>query len=368
VRGPQEGFTETLRTNTSLIRKRIKDENLIAETIQVGERSRTPCVLLYIKNIANVSMIEEARRRIASIKTDYLNDSGELEQFIEDNTYMPFPQVNATERPDKCALALSDGKAVILVDGSPFALIIPSVFTDFIRSSEDPFLRWPYTSMLRLVRIISILTSLMLPGIYIAITTFHQEMIPTSLLLAIDAAREKVPFPTIVEILVMEISFELIREAGIRIPGPLGPTIGIIGALILGQAAVAASIVSPILIIIVAVTGIGSFALPDYSMAFSIRYMRFGYIILGSIAGFLGLTTGLYIHGIFLVSAKSFGVPIFTPYGPRTQSKYSDGILIPPIWKRENRDEYLNASDSKRQPKISREWTKENNKGDNNEG
>lgn len=367
IRGPQEGFTETLRVNTSLIRKRLKDENLIIESIKVGVRSKTECALLYINGIANPSLITEIKKRISNIKVDYLNDSGELEQFIEDSTYLPLPQTSSTERPDRSAIALTEGRAVIIVDGSPFALIVPVVFNDLIHSAEDNFLRFPTVNLLRFVRLVSILFSLLLPGIYIAITTFHHEMIPTSLLLAIDAAREKVPFPTIVELTALEFAFEVIREAGIRIPGPMAPTIGIIGALILGQAAVAANIVSPILIIIVATTGICSYAIPDYSTAFSIRLFRFIYIFFGATAGFLGLSTGVYIHGLILVNAKSFGVPMFAPYGPKTSKKNVDNIFSIPIWKKENRPDYLNPVDGKKEPVISRGWTNIKKNGDKNE-
>lgn len=363
LRGPQEGFTEVIRVNTALIRKRLKDEDFIVENMEIGERSKTPCAMLYIKSITNESLIEEVRRRLKSIKTDYLNDSGELEQFIEDNTFVPAPQISSTERPDKAASLLTEGKVVVLVNGSPFALSMPITFHEMLHSPEDTYVRFPYATMLRFIRIIGMTAALLLPGLYIAITNYHQEMIPNSLIFAIAASREKVPFPSVVEIIIMEIAFELIREAGIRIPGPIGPTLGIIGALILGQAAVAANIVSPILIIIVAVTGIGSFALPDYSLAFAFRYVRFMYIFLGAIAGFLGISTGVFIQGIWLSRAKSFGVPFMTPYGPRTSGSFVNGILRIPIWKIENRPDYMNTKDERKQPEISRGWTTQDSDG-----
>jgi spore germination protein KA len=241
IRGPQEGFNETVRTNTALIRKRLKDEDLIVENLAIGERSKTPVSMLYIKDIANESLVSEVRRRLKSIKIDYLQDSGELEQYIEDSTFMPAPQITATERPDRVAASLTEGKVSVIVHGSPFALVMPVTMHTLVQSPEDAYVRFPYGNLLRAVRVIGILFSLLLPGIYVAITNFHHEMIPTDLLFAIEAAREKVPFPSVVEILIMEFAFELIREAGIRIPGPIGPTLGIIGALILGQAAVAAN-------------------------------------------------------------------------------------------------------------------------------
>lgn len=367
IQGPQEGFTETIRVNTALIRKKLKDENLIVEDHLVGERSKTPCSILYIKNLANDSLVAEVRRRLGSIKVDYVQDSGEIEQLIEDSTYITSPQMVSTERPDRVAAMLTEGRAAVIVHGSPFALVMPTTAFELIHSPEDSYLRVPYANLLRCIRTIAILVALLLPGLYMAITNFHQEMIPTGLLLSLEAAREKVPFPSIVEILIMEVSFELIREAGIRIPGTIGPTLGIIGALILGQAAVAASIVSPILIIIVAVTGLGSFAIPSYSYAYSFRILRFGYIVLGSVAGFLGLSLGIFLQGILLVSSKSFGVPFFAPFAPRTAG-LGDTLLQDPVWKRERRPDYLNPKDNFRQPKISRGWTRQNNGGDNRNG
>jgi spore germination protein KA len=259
IRGPQEGFNEVLRANTALVRKILKDEDLMAEDVAVGRRSKTPCSLLYIKDIANDSLVNEVRKRLNKIELDYIIDSGELEQMLEDSTFLPGPQIIATERPDRVASMLSEGKVAVIMNGSPFALVMPATILELLHSPEDAYARFPYANLFRIVRIIGILLSLLLPGSYVAITNYHQEMIPVDLLFAISASREKVPFPSVVEILIMEMAFELIREAGIRIPGPVGPTLGIIGALILGQAAVSANIVSPILIIIVAVTGIGSF-------------------------------------------------------------------------------------------------------------
>ena len=358
IRGPQEAFGETVRVNTALVRKNLKNENLIVENLTIGERSNTPCSVMYLKNLANPSLVEEVRNRISSLKLDYANDSGIVEQLIEDNPFMMAPQTVATERPDRVSSMLSEGKIAILIDGNPFVLLVPSTFFELVHSSEDSYVRFPYANLMRLIRYLAIFVALLLPGIYIAITTYHQEMIPTDLLLAISGAREHVPFPTVIEILIMEISFELIREAGVRMPAPIGPTLGIIGALILGQAAVSANIVSPILIIIVAVTGIGALAIPSFSLAFAFRILRFIYIALGALAGLLGITLGLFVQGLFLVSQKSFGVPFFSPFAPRTSNVMADTITRGPIWKQEKRPDYLNPQDVTRQPKISRGWTK----------
>ncbi len=204
------------------------------------------------------------------------------------------------------------------------------------------------------MRIFAVLLTLLLPGVYIAITNFHQELIPTELLFAIVASREAVPFPIIFEIILMEFSFELIREAGLRVPSPIGPTLGIVGALILGQAAVEASIVSPVLIIIVAITGIASFAIPDFSLGFHCRITRFIYIILGYTLGFLGIGIGLFCHFLILTTIKSFGFPYLQPYAPVTNN--FKGLLLSPAWKREYRADFLNTKRPKKQNKISMSW------------
>ncbi|NLM10302.1 MAG: spore germination protein [Clostridiaceae bacterium] len=356
IRGPRESFIETNRANSALLRKILKDENLIVEDVLVGERSKTPCSIVYIKNIANTRLVDEVRKRLKSVKIAYLRDSAELEQFLEDDTFLPAPQLLLTERPDRVAAYLGEGRVAIIVHGSPFVIVVPVTFFNLIHSPEDYYLRYPYSTLLRFIRILGILITLFLPSIYLAITNYHQEMLPTDLLLAIASSREKVPFPTIASILIMEIAFELIREAGIRIPGPIGPTLSIVGGLILGQAAVSANLVSPILIIIVAVTGIGSFAVPDFSLGYSFRALRFVYILLAGFAGLLGITLGVFIHFLLLVNAKSFGVPFFAPFAPKTTGKRTNTIFRAPLWKEEDRPDFVNPKDIKQQPFISREW------------
>lgn len=359
IRGPQEGFTESIRTNTGLIRKILKDAELVVENVTVGRRSKTPCALMYIKDIVNDTLVEEVKRRLNGINVDYIIDSGELEQLLEDNSFLAVPQILATERPDRVASMLTEGKVAVIVQGSPFALVMPATHIDLFHSAEDSYIRYPYANLLRIIRMCAVAMSLLLPGFYVAITNFHHEMIPTDLLFAIEASRERVPFPSLVEILIMEFAFEFIREAGIRIPGPLGSTLGIIGGLILGQAAVAANIVSPILIIIVAVTGIGSFAIPNFSLGYAYRILRFAYIFLGGIAGFFGITAGIFLQGIWFAAAKSFGVPFLSPLGPVTKGSMADQILRAPIWKLEKRPDYLNVKKTNKQDKISRQWMKD---------
>lgn len=359
IRGSQEAFNEVIRTNTALIRRIVNNENLIIENISVGKISNTSCAVCYMKNIANSDLVAEVKFRLNNLGIDYLISSGQLEQLIQDNGNYSLPQLIATERPDKTSIALLEGRVVILVNGSPYALIMPATFFDFLSSPEDSNLKHQYSNLLKLIRIIAFVTSLLLPGLYIAITNFHQELIPTELLFAIVASREAVPFPIIFEILTMELSFELIREAGLRVPAPIGPTLGIIGALILGQAAVEASVVSPILIIIVALTGISSFAIPDFSMSFYCRITRFIYIILGYLLGFLGIAIGIFVSLLIASSLKSFGVPYLSPFIPISNT-HDDPIFVSPIWKREHREDYLNTKKSKKQKDISMNWKYKN--------
>lgn len=271
------------------------------------------------------------------------------------------PQVLSTERPDKTTNYLLEGRVCIIVNGSPYVLVVPGTLVDFISSPEDLNLKYQFSNMVKIVRIIGFIIALLLPGSYIAITNFHQELIPTELLFAIVASRESVPFPVFFEIILMEFSFELIREAGLRVPTPIGPTIGIVGALVLGQAAVEANIVSPILIIIVAITGISSFTIPDYSLSFHCRLLRFVYIILGYLLGFLGIAIGLFIHFLIMSSLKSFGYPYLQPYIPVTRDY--KGLLLSPAWQREHRADFLNTKRPKKQPKISMEWKYQNRQG-----
>lgn len=355
IRGSQVGFTENLRTNTSLIRRYINNENLVIESVEVGKISKTSCAICYLKNVANSDLVAEVRYRINNLSIDYLISSGQLEQLIQDADSPSLPQMIATERPDRTSSLLFDGRIAIIVNGSPYVLVVPAVFSDFIASPEDFNLRHQYSNFMRTLRIVALGFSLLLPGIYMAITNFHQELIPTELLYTIISARETVPFPVLFEILIMELSFELIREASIRVPSPIGSTIGIVGALILGQAAVDASIVSPILIIIVSFTAICSFSIPDFSLGFHFRIMRFIYILLGAMAGFLGIAAGICVHLIVLNNLKSFGVS-YLGKSIFKHNRAGNGLILSPAYHRENRSEFLKVKRPKMQDDISMKW------------
>lgn len=355
IKGPQQGYVENLRTNTSLLRRIINNENLVIENIAVGKISQTRCGVCYMQNIANGDLVSEVKYRLNNLDIDSLISTGELEQLIEDDEGFGIPHVLSTERPDKCAKYLLQGRVVVLVNGNPYAIIMPATIEDFLFSPEDINLRPLFANFLRGIRILAALITLLLPGIYMAITSFHQEILPTELLFSILSARENVPFPIILELLLMEISFELIREASLRVPSLIGSSIGIVGALILGESAVNAGIVSPTLIIIVAITGIASFAIPDFSFGFHVRVFRFWFIALGFTAGFLGIGIGLFIYITMLCSLKSFGVPYTTPIAPSYNTK-GNGYFIPPIWKQEYRANFLSPKRKKAQGDVSMKW------------
>lgn len=355
IKGPHEAFVENIRTNTSLLRRFANNENLVVESLEAGDFTKTKCAICYMQNIANSDLVAEVKYRINNLDVDSVLSSGQLEQLISDNNSLGLPKAISTERPDNAVQHLLEGRVVVLVNGSPYALILPAIMIDFLTSPEDRNLKTIFSNFLRGIRILSTFFALLLPGLYVSITSFHIEILPTELLYSILAARESVPFPIIFEILIMEISFEIIREASLRVPTAIGSTIGIVGALVIGQAAVSAGIVSPILIIIVAITALSSFAIPDYSFSFHLRVFRFSFILLGYTAGFLGIGTGLFVYISVICDMKSFGVSYSTPYSHIVNSK-NTGIILPPIWKREYRASYLATKKEKKQENISMKW------------
>ncbi|MHB1683310.1 MAG: spore germination protein [Bacilli bacterium] len=356
VRGPHDAFTENFRSNTGLIRSRLRCSNLITEMTQVGALASTDVAVMYIQGVVNPKLIKEVKRRIAAVNVDYLADSGIMEQFIEDDPSGVIPKFLSTERPDRVAQALTEGQFAVFVGHSPYALVAPVLFWSLLQTAEDAYLRWPFGSFIRLIRVTALAIGLLLPALYIAVTNYHPEMIPTDLMLAVAASRERVPFPVVFEVLIMEFSLELIREAGIRIPSVIGPTIGIVGALILGQAAVAAGIISPLLIIVVAVTALGSFTMPNYNLSFTVRVLRFGFIIASSLLGFYGVTLGLMLLIMHAASVRSFGVPILSPIAPRRKSS-RDVVLRGQVFTMEDRPSAYMPLDARRQAPITRPWS-----------
>ncbi len=356
--GPQEAFNEIIMNNLGLIRKILKDPDLIAENIKVGEKSMTPCAMLYINGVTNKRLVSEVRERLNNIETDYIFSSSDVEMLIETKTYTPLTRTLKTERPDKAASMLAEGKVVVIVQGSPFVLVLPTTAVDLVEASEDNYVRVPEANFMKIIRLLGIGLSLLLPGVFIAIMMFHKDILPTDLLLAIEATREAVPFPLVMELVLMEIAFELIKEASVRVPGSVGSTLGIIGGLILGQAAVEANIVSPISIIIVSVTGLGLFASPSVELTRSVALIRFIFIGAGAVGGILAIVC-LFVTGVaYLAISDTFGVPFLSPITPKDGDSSLESVLVKPIWKKERRPANLKTQNPVRQPHISRKWLK----------
>ncbi len=356
IYGPQEAFGEMIRTNCSLVRKILKNERLICENISVGNVSKTTCILMYIDDVANPSLVDEVRKRISGIDMDYVISIEEVSLMIEESSFSITTRILSTERPDRTARALSEGRVAVIMNGSPKALILPTNAAELTHSASDAYMRVPYANMSRLIRLISMFVSVLFPGLYIAATLYHKELIPTYLLYSISASRENVPFSSFGEIIVMELSFEIIREASIRAPGALGSTLGIVGGLILGQAAVEARIVSPIMIIVVALTGICSFAVSDYSLGWTNRLLRLGFIILGAVNGFYLIAAGIFAYMAYLCAQKNFGIPFMAPLMNPTSGGGQGTLFVKPIWKKEYRPKFLKPQDERYEPDISRKW------------
>ncbi|MDP4089271.1 MAG: spore germination protein [Bacillota bacterium] len=348
IRGPRDGFTEDLQTNITLVRKRIKTPKLKTEKLQVGKISKTNVIVSYIEGVADEALINEIKSRISLIEIDAVLESGYIEEMIEDNRLSVFPQLGYTERPDRLASSLLEGQVAIFVDNTPIVLIAPYTFIQALQSGDDYYERYIPAVMIRSVRYLFLMLALLLPSFYIAVLTFHQGMIPRSLLFTIWQSREGVPFPTFVETIIMEVFFEGLREAGIRLPGISGQTVSIVGALVIGEAAVRAGIVSSATVIIVAITGIASFILPRYNIALSIRVLRFGMMILAGTLGLYGMFLGIFFILIHMAKLQSFGVPYLSPVAPLNINSLKDVLIRAPRWAMTNRPGFISSKNRQR--------------------
>ena len=351
VQGSKEAFSEVFRFNTALIRRRIRDTKLKVVQVRSGRRSQTDVGIMYLDDVVRKDVLNDLLARIENIDIDAVLDSGTMEQFIEDDWISPFPQAQITERPDKASTAILEGRIVIIVDNSPFVLIVPATLNTFFQSPEDYYQRWHITSLVRLIRYMAAAIAIGLPGLYIATTVYHPSMIPMMLVLKMAGARENIPFPAVVEILIMELAFELLREAGIRLPQAVGSTMGIVGGLIIGQAAVEAGLVSPIVVIVVALTGICSFAIPHVSLVSGFRIMKYMVILFSAILGLYGFWLAALLILIHLVCLKSFGIPYLYPFssgGINGYSDFKDTLFRLPLFNIKKRPIFAEPSQSKR--------------------
>lgn len=348
IQGPREGFIEPLIFNLGLLRYRLPTPDLRIQIMRVGRITKSKVAICYLDGIVDPALVEEMQRRIRTIDIDGILDSGYLEQLIEDNHWSPFPQIQNTEKPDRAVGQMLEGRIVILVDGSPFALIAPTVFVQFYQSSEDYSSRFLQGSFTRLARVVALVFSLITPSLYVAIISFNPELIPTEFAIAVAGGRAGVPFPSVVEVLIMEISMEVLREATIRLPQQVGGALSIVGVLVIGQAAVSAGFASPITVVVIALTTIGSFATPAYNAAFALRMLRFPLILLAGMFGLYGIVVGLILIGNHALSLKSFGVPYLTPAVPGSWQGMKDLLIRSPLWWMSKRPTLLHTQDESR--------------------
>lgn len=354
VMGPRDSFVESLRMNTALIRGRLGDANLKSENYILGRRSNTLVTLMYIEGVARPEPLQEARRRISRVDIDGLLDSSYLKSFIQDRPYTLFPLMKSTERPDKVVADLLEGRFAIIVEGSPQVLTAPSVFVEFVQAAEDYYQNPLVVWAIRSLRYLALFISLTLPAIYVALTTYHQEMIPIPLIFSIAGARETVPFPAYIDALLLLLIFELLWEAGIRLPRVVGGAVSIVGALILGQAAVQAGLVSPTLVIVVAGTAIANFSMGSgYELASAIRLIRVIMLTCGAILGFYGIVLALLALMLHLAGLRSFGVPYSEPWMPLVFSEMRDALYLSPRWALKQRPSLIAGDEVKRENPLS---------------
>lgn len=354
VRGPKESFVEALITNTAMVRRRIKSPNLRVETMQLGKITHTDVAILYVDGIVNDKLLTEVKERLSKIDADEVSSSNTIEEWINDDLWTPWPTIFITERPDVVAGNLMEGRIAIFVNGTPIPLILPATWSQFFQTSEDYYLRWQVASFLRLLRVTAFIITLFGPSLFIAFVAFHPELIPTPLLISLTAQRQGIPFPVFVEAMLMEFTFEVLREAGVRMPRPIGQAVSIVGALVLGEAAVAAGIVSSSMVIVVAGTAIASFTMPHYSMTDVTRLLRFLMMILAASFGLYGIGLGAIVLVAHTCSVRSFGIPYLAPFAPLIASDWKDTIVRFPKPFMKTRPRLIN------QTKISRVGNTEN--------
>ena len=347
VRGPREGFTENLRTNTSMIRRKIKDPSLRIRATVIGKRTHTQVNILYMDGIADPDLICEVERRLKKVDTDAILAAGYLEEYIEDSPFTAFPTAWCSEKPDAVAGKLLEGRVAIAVDGAPFVMTVPMLFIENFQSAEDYITRSYYATAMRILRLTAFIISLLTPGLYIALTTFHQELIPTTLLFTMAASSEGVPFPAAVEMGLMMLIFEILREAGVRMPRAIGQTISIVGALVMGEAAVQAGVVGAPVVIVIAITAMSSFLVPFAADALSL--LRWFLLIMAATMGSFGITVGSFIILIHLVSLRSFGAHYMAPFAPFQKADLKDTVVRAPLWTMRTRPRAINPQDLKRQ-------------------
>lgn len=357
VRGPRDGFIEDLPTNIALLRYRLPIPEFRVEETEVGVRTKTKVVVCYIEDLANPTLVKEMKRRIDAIEIDGVLDSGYVEQFLADNPISPFPQLINTERPNKVIGNLLEGRVAVLMDGSPSALIAPATFNQFYHTTEDYNEHWVISSFVRVFRILALVFSLTFSSIYVTVISFHPELIPAKYVVAASSGRVSIPLPVVLEVLLMELAMEVLREASVRMPQQVGGALSIVGVLVVGQAAVQAGFVSPITVVIIGMSTIGSFAIPSYNAANTFRMLRFLLIILAGTLGLLGIALGLMVVVNHMLSLRSFGVPYMAPFAPLNIKALKDSVIRAPFDKLKKRPTNIHPNDITRVGNVVKDHT-----------
>ena len=346
VRGPRQGFGEDLGVNISMVRLKLSSPNFKTKFVHVGTKSKTRVAILYLDNVTSLELVEEVQRRIEQIDIDAVLDSGYIQELIQDAPFSPFPTIGQTERPDVVAAKILEGRVAVLVDGSPFALTMPYLLVEAFQANEDYYNHWITASFHRLVRYISFFITTTTPALYIALISYHPQLIPTNLVVSIAAARKNVPFPGIVEVVGMGLVFEILREGGVRLPRPIGQAISIVGAIVLGDAAVSASLVSAPMIIVVGITGVAGFVVPNLNDIAVL--MRLSLVLLAAILGLYGFVLGAIAIALLLSSMESFGVPYLSTMTTLVPQDVKDTLVRVPWWQMILRPRYLASKDRQR--------------------
>ena len=348
ILGPHEGFTENLRTNTALLRRRIATAGLQFEEMKLGRRTQTTVAIAYLKGVVNEKLVEEVKTRLKRINIDYIMDANYLSEFITDAPYSLFPTIASTERPDVAAAKVLEGRVAIIVDGTPLVNTVPTLFVEFFQSPDDYNFPYQYATMIRWFRYLSFTLAVLGPAFFVALGSYHQELIPTPLLLTVKAATEGTPFPLVIEMVVMGLVFEILREAGVRLARPFGQTISIVGALVIGEAAVTAGLVGAPTIIVIALTAITTFVVPG--LLGPGIYLRLIYTILAGVLGAYGILTGVLFTLLHLASLRSFGIPYMAPLMPVVPADLKDVVVRAPVWALWTRPRLIGWPQPRRQP------------------
>lgn len=357
IMGPHEGFCETMRDNVVLIRRLLRTPNLISEAVMVGDETPMRVCLLYLNGIAPAESVSEIKRRLAGCRVDYVSSIGMLEQLLEDNPFSLMPQAITTERPDRAVSFLSEGQVVILMENAPAALVMPSGLLQHYHAPDDTGMRWQYGTFLRFLRMAGMMIALFLPAVYVALTVFHPEGMSLSMLTSVIESQSKVPLSLFPSMLLMLLAFSLINEAGARVPGLLGSSLSIVGGIILGQAVVEADMFSPLLIVVVAISGLGSYAVPSFPLTMAIRIAQLFLVVLAGLAGYPGIMMGTFLLLVRMTGLTSLQFPYLAPYAPKRPSN-PDGVLRLPIWRQRLRGYMANAFLMNRAEGPMRAWDK----------